>query len=508
MIAVMTKRIGVVSFMHESNSFNPSLTTRSCFEATSLLFGSEILTQWGESEHEIGGMLTAIRQQKFEIVPLAVAWAMPGGPVQGRDFREILTEICSRCSSAGVDGLLLSLHGAMLAEGHADADAVICERIRESVGWKSPIVLTLDLHANVSPKMISQVDATVIYRTYPHLDQRERGVEAAQLLVRILNGKIRPVQRLEKPPMVISILAQWSDREPMRTLLKRLDESIRKPGILSGSIACGFAYADVEKMGPAFLSVTDDDPALAEREAQELARMAWEVRRDLHLSGLSIEKAIRRTATATTTPMTLNDVGDNVGGGAPGDGTLLFEELRRRGIHDTLVVLHDPTAVQRCVDAGVSAEVSLLVGGKSPCSAGNPVPIRGRLRMLHDGVFVERLPRHGGVRRNNQGITAVVETVEGDTVVLTSLRMAPFSLEQILSLGIHPEFKRVLIVKGAIAPRAAYEPVSAEILEVDSPGITSANPFRFEFLNRRRPLYPFEQDAIYAPQETLERPAG
>ena len=175
-------------------------------------------------------------------------------------------------------------------------------------------------------------------------------------------------------------------------------------------------------------------------------------------------------------PVTLLDVGDNVGGGSPADGTLILQELIRTGSGPALVVLFDPAAVQACVAAGVGTEVSLRVGGKSDDLHGPPIPIRGRVRCLHDGAFVEDEPRHGGARFNNQGLTALVETREGHAMVLTSLRMAPMSLEQVLSLGIKPKSYRILVAKGAIAPVAAYEPVSSRMIYVDTPGITSANP--------------------------------
>ncbi len=181
------------------------------------------------------------------------------------------------------------------------------------------------------------------------------------------------------------------------------------------------------------------------------------------------------------------DVGDNVGGGSPGDSTVLFEEVRRQGVRDALVILHAPDAVRACVEAGVRAPVRIAA----------PLELTGAVRTLSDGRYTETQVRHGGWTHNDQGVTAVVETAEGHTVVLTSRRMPPMSLEQILSLGIHPERKRILIVKGVVAPRAAYEPVAGEIVLVDTPGVTADDPASFTYHRRRRPLYPLELDAVY-----------
>ncbi len=491
------KRVGIASLMHESNTFYPVPTTREMFRETCLVSGREVISHWGEAHHEIGGMLEVLPAQGLETVPLLTGTAMPSGPVQEEAYEEILAEILDRISGESLDGLLLALHGAMVAEHVRDADGRTAASIRQLVGPDLPIVMTLDLHANVSPLMIESVTATTIYRTYPHLDQRERGREAARILAETLEGRIQPVQALVKPPLCISILAQGSRYEPVADLYRRMEELIGQEGIVSASIAPGFAYADVEEMGPAFLVVTDGDRSLARNEALALARRAWNRRDELTLLGTPIKQAVAEAMAAEAGPVTLLDVGDNVGGGSPADGTLILEEVIRTGSGPALVVLFDPAAVQACVASGVGTEVSLVVGGKSDDLHGPPIPIRGRVRCLHDGAFVEEEPRHGGARYNNQGLTALVETGEGHAIVLNSLRMAPMSLEQVLSLGIKPNSYRILVAKGAIAPVAAYEPVSSRMVYVDTPGITSANPAHFEYRYRPRPLYPFEPETVW-----------
>lgn len=491
------QRVGLVSFMHESNTFNSVSTTRNMFEETCLVSGERIRSHWEDAHHEIGGMLEETPRLGFEIIPLLTASAQPAGPLQEQCFEQIVGELLETISAESLDGLLLSLHGAMVAEHIPDADGESVERIRKTVGDYLPVVLTLDLHANVSQRMISNVSATTVYRTYPHLDQRERGREAARILADIIRGKIHPIQALVKPPLEIHILAQHTDREPMMGLYRKLEELIPKPGIISASIALGFAYADVEEMGASFLVIADGDEELAHREAAALARQAWDLREAWNVTGLPIEEAVEEARRSDETPVTLLDAGDNVGGGSPGDGTKVFAAVHRAGMQNALVILYDPDGVRTCSQAGVGNTVSLKAGGKTDQLHGEPLEIAGRVRVLHDGHFIETRPRHGGRRWNNQGLTAVVETAQEHTIILTSLRMAPFSLEQIRSLGIEPESKTVLIAKGAIAPRAAYEPVSARVIEVDSPGITAPNPARFTYQRRRRPMFPFEPETTW-----------
>ncbi len=167
------------------------------------------------------------------------------------------------------------------------------------------------------------------------------------------------------------------------------------------------------------------------------------------------------------------------------------------GIGDMLIVLKDPEAVQACAQAGVGAQISLKVGGKTDDMHGSPVPIQGHLRTLTDGHFIETRPIHGGGRFFYQGLTAVVETEQKHTIVLTSLPMWPGSLGQVRSVGITPEHKQIIVAKGVVAPRGAYEPIAAKIILVNTPGATNADLSRWQYKHRRRPLFPFELDASY-----------
>jgi microcystin degradation protein MlrC len=392
----------------------------------------------------------------------------------------------------------LALHGATVSEDFPDADGEIVRRIRELLGDDIPIVMTLDLHANVSSQMVACTNATVVYRSNPHLDQKERGLEAATLMRRMLDGEIQPVQAVECPPLLINISRQYTAQPPALGLYEDAREVMTWPGILSASVAMGFYYADVEKMGASFLAVADRDHTLAVKAARWMAERAWNRRQDFQGDLVSPAEAVSRAAQATAGPVVLMDVGDNVGGGSAADSTLLFAEILKQQVSNALVVLYDPEAVNQCIAAGVRQPVALEVGAKTDQLHGQPVRLQGSVRTLSDGIFHESQVRHGGWGLSDQGITAVLETDQQHTVVLTSRRMAPVSLEQLLSLGIKPERKKILIVKGVIAPRAAYEPIASEILLVDTAGSTCANPSSFTYQHRRRPLYPLETNAEYS----------
>jgi microcystin degradation protein MlrC len=200
--------------------------------------------------------------------------------------------------------------------------------------------------------------------------------------------------------------------------------------------------------------------------------------------------AVAQALRADRPPVVLVDTGDNVGGGSAGDGTVILRELLEQGATDSVVCLYAPEEVKQCRAAGTDNEVSLLVGGKVDRLHGEPQAVSGRVRLLHDGTYVEPEVRHGGRRTNHMGATAVVELPGRNLLVLNSLRHPPFSLGQLTCLGIRPEKQRILVVKAAIAYKAAYAPIAGTILEVDTPGLTAVNPRRFAYRHIRRPLYP------------------
>jgi microcystin degradation protein MlrC len=245
-------------------------------------------------------------------------------------------------------------------------------------------------------------------------------------------------------------------------------------------------------MGPTALVVADQDAERAEKEVQKLADFVWERREALNANLPDPETAVREAAAEPNGPVSLMDCGDNIGGGSPGDATILFAEILRQKVPDCLVLLFDPDAVQSCITAGVRKPARLSVGGKTDDRHGDPISIAGTVRLIADGRYIEPEPRHGGLRFGDTGLTAVVETAEGHLVVLTSLRESPTSLHQVLSLGIRPETRRIIVVKGAVAPRAAYEPISSKVIAVNTPGVTAANPEDFTYRHRPKPLYPLD----------------
>ena len=483
-------RIAVAGFMHESNTFNAMRTDRAAFEAHGLSFGPAMLDEWRDAHHEVGGFFEAARDLHFEPIPILMAWATPAGPVATDIHDELIARLIDGVRKAKPDGLLLGLHGAMVCESHLDGDGEVVARLRAALGPDLPIVLTLDLHGNLSERLIQHSTAAVAYRTCPHVDQRECGLRAASLLMRHLRGEVRLKQAIAKPPLIVNIMRHDTSLDPLKSFMDEARALEQKPGVLAVSLLPGFAYADVPQMGPSVVVVTNGDEALARREADGLAERLWQAREKLAAALPDAATAVAQALKTEKKPVVLVETGDNVGGGSAGDSTFILAELLRQGATDSVVCLYAPDEVQQCARAGVGGEVAFSVGGKVDRQHGDPVAVRGRVRVLHDGTYVEPAVRHGGKRVNHMGLSALVELEGRNLLVLNTLRHPPFSLGQLTCLGIRPEMQRILVVKAAIAYKAAYMPVAGTIIEVDTPGKTAVNPHRFEYRHIRRPLYP------------------
>ncbi len=489
-------RIAVGGILHESNTFSADKTDLDDFSGRLIRRGDEVHEEFAASQHEVGGYIEGAETYGLDLVYTVVASAIPAGTVTDRAFETLTSELIDRLKKAQpIDGLLLALHGAMVVESYFDGDAEVLRRLRTALGNDLPIVVTHDAHANVAPQEIELSTALVLYKEVPHVDQRERGIHAAKIMAKIVKEGAKPTQAIEKPPLLYNILYHNTNQEPMLSLVqeaRRLEKA--NPKILGVSVPVGYQYADVPQMGPSVVVVTDDDVRLARKEAKRLADMMWEHRGVMKLDLPDAAEAVRRALTEPKTPVVLVEMGDNVGGGSAGDSTSILEELVKQKARGYVSAMYDPEAVQHAIKIGVGGNFDGFVGGKSDRLHGDPVRIRGKVKLIYDGEYIETAIRHGGRRYLDEGLTAVIHA-EGSTpdlpnvVLLNSKRHTPFSLGQLTSAGIVPERQKILVVKAAVAFRAAYEPIAGTIIEVDTPGLTAVNPKRFEYKHARSDLF-------------------
>jgi microcystin degradation protein MlrC len=491
-------RIGILALLHESNTFIAEPTMLRHFEENVLLSGEAVRGRFADTHHEIGGFFEGLDAAGAEAVPVFAARAVPYGAITSSAYLELLRRMFEALDGAApLDGVLVAPHGATVSQEVRDVDGDWLSRVRQRVGAELPIIGTLDAHANMSPRMVSATNALVAYRTNPHLDQRARGLEAARLMIQTVRGELRPTQSAAFPPLAINIERQLTSEPHCRPVYELADAQLRRPGVLSNSILLGFPYADVEEMGSSVLVVTDNRPELARQYSAELAESLWSRREDFAGRLIGMDDAVARCA-ALPGPVCLLDMGDNVGGGAPGDSTHLAHALLRRRVAPSFICLYDPESVRQSAAAGVGARVRLRAGGKTDQRHGQPVEGEFQVLGLYDGKFDEPEPRHGGFTHCDQGPTAVVAGSGGLTIMFTARRMPPFSIRQLTEFGVRPDSFHVLVAKGVNAPVAAYQPVCRHLIRVNTPGCTTADLAQLEFHHRRRPLFPFERDTIWS----------
>ena len=488
-------RVGIVSLIHESNTFISTPTTLDMFKDNKLIEGEEIYQAFAGGHHEISGFLQGLDETGIEAVPIFYASTTPSGRITRETCDELMRIMFTNIDGAGpLDGVLTAPHGANVGEGndYRDLDGHWLTRLLQVLGPDTPIICTIDPHANLSPRMIEACDATIAYRTTPHLDQKARGLEAAHLMAKTLRGDVKPTQAAVFPPIAMNIECQLSTARPCLPMYELADQLLAQPGVLSNSIVQGYPYADVEEMGTAFIVVTDDDRDLAQALADRLANYLYTHREEFVGTYIGVEEAVDR-ALQMEGPVCLLDMGDNVGGGSAADATVIAHELDRRGEVRGFVCLFDPQSAQQAINAGVGGRIRLSMGGKTDDLHGAPLEATVTVRSLHDGRFHESEVRHGGMTEFNMGPTAVVETDSGLTVSLTSRRVVPVSLGLMTSCGLDPTDFHIIVAKGVNSPVAAYQPVCTAMIRVDTPGATRADMRVLDYIYRRRPLFPFEE---------------
>jgi microcystin degradation protein MlrC len=482
--------------MHETHTFSAEPTTLESLET--IARGHELLAYAG-ANHSLGGVIDGCRDQRIELAPTLFADGASTGTPSRETFETLLDELGARIAAAlPADGIVLTLHGAMVAAGFPDAEAEIARRVRAIVGPGVPIAVTLDLHANIGQAMVDAVDIVTTYDTYPHTDAAARAREAVALLVRTIKGEIRPTMALAKPPLLPVPQAMATAEGPFKTLFDRAFGMESSGEALTVTVAGGFPYADVPEAGVGFLVTTNDDPAAARRLADELAALAWSLREQMRIVNTPPAEAVAEAIAFPDGPVMLVDVGDNIGGGTPGDGTVLLRELIAQKAQDATIVIADPEAVEAAFAAGVGETMRAAVGGKTDRLHGDRVPVEGRVRLLCDGQWVHEGPENAGVPVD-MGRTAVVRC-GGVNLVLTSRKSMPGDQQQLKSVGIDPSRQRIIVVKAAVRWRGGFGPIAKHAVYADTPGLGSVDLRRFPFEHIRRPIYPLDPETEYSPK--------
>jgi len=480
---------------HETNTFSPVPTPLSRFfrGAPDILEGERAIRAYENTDSGLGGYIEVARRVGAEIVVPVAAESWPSGPASSDTHEALCKRVLDQVRRGGFDAILLDLHGAMVAEGVEDAEGDLLRRLRE-IDPKTPVAVTLDMHANIYADIVD--NATVIsgFHTYPHVDIREAGVRAANVIVRTHKGEIKPVMTWASKPMLPHVMCQGTHAEPNKSLQERCKQ-LEAGGVLAASVFVGFPHADIREAGLSAVVCTDGNLAQAEQYRDELLDRAWNDRAKWVFHPEPLVPTITRAKAIEHGPVVLLDHFDNTGSGGTMDTTAVLAEVLRQELDNVVFyAICDPQAAREAAAAGVGNPITLALGGKVAMPAikqpSEPLTVTGRVKLVFDGVYLNRGPMYRGVR-NDTGLTVVIDTGQVEIVVV-SRHQEPFDINCLLSAGIDPLQKRYVVLKSRVHWRAGFSDMATDVIECTGVGVTTSDYGQLEFKHVRRPIYPLD----------------
>ncbi len=485
-------RIAVGGIMTECNHFGGLPIDIGSYEASTLHRGNQVLQH---TTSVVGGMLHALRGQEAMPVPLIFASMCSAGPMTRECYLQLKDELFERLKQAlPVDGVLLPLHGSALVDGLDDPEGELTHAARDLVAPDRPIVVTLDLHAHVTEQMVRHADALIAWETYPHHDQYTTGQRATQLLFDMLAGKYRPTMAMGKVPVITSAIhGSTIGDDPFADLMRYTKSMEQRDRVLSTSLFLIHPYMDCEDMGSGGLVITDNDPALAELLAGDIAGRYWERRHDLEPESFTPILAIRKGLRVAGGPVILVEAADCCGGGAAGDSIAALSALVDCDIDvPSIVPVVDPEAAAECHAAGQGAELSIPIGHKLDPRWGSSRLFTGRVEHLSNGDFTYTGGQWDG-HHEHMGATAVF-TIGSVRVVIMSRATYDWADEQIQTVGLDPTHAKFIVAKNPMNYRLAYGDHAKAVMILDTKGPTPTTLKHVKFRNLRRPYFPADVD--------------
>jgi microcystin degradation protein MlrC len=481
-------RILIAGYQHETNTFAPSLADWAAFNTgeafPAYVRGQAMVDQLTGVNIPIGGFIDQARRWQWELLPSAWAGASPSSYVTQDAFERIAQAILQDAQAAmahGLDGIYLDLHGAAVAEHADDSEGELIARLRQLVGPAVPIVASLDLHANVTARMLRESDGLVSYRTYPHVDMAATGELAAQLMQRRLKlGRKEPLH-VQRFPYLIALNAQSTWMAPAKEVYEQLIALDREHGAML-SFCMGFPASDFEECGPVIWAHGEQARMAVERlyasaGQPDLWRPEWLPAREAVSQALSL-------AAQHTAPVVMADTQDNPGAGGDSNTTGMLHALLQQGAgrqfpqQVALGLLYDPEAARMACEAGVGAQIECSLGKAVPIFSGglSDPPLLGRftVRAISDGRCRLLGPMMKGSTIQT-GPSACLE-IEGIYIAVASGKMQMLDRELFRAVGIHPEHMKIVVVKSSNHFRADFTPIASHVLVAKAPGPMAADP--------------------------------
>lgn len=485
-------------FVHETNTFSVNRTGYDAFVARNAHFGEDAIRELGNANTELAGFCDCVRKYGWTHIHVLSAWAEPAGFVTRDAFDRLGGQIVTAAAANRdkLDGIALSLHGAMVTEFCEDGEGELLERLRAVVGPDLPIAITLDLHANVTPKMCALADIIVSYKTYPHIDMRQCARQAGDILQRTMLGEIRPRTLRAHRPMLDEVNGGRTDVGPMIERVRQAVAYEEEPGVFAVSINAGFSNADIADVGPTVLVTYEGNEDRHRAFAESLADDIWDKRFDVINYYMPVEEAatIAKAHRRNKGPIIIADYADNPGGGGYGDSTNLLKALLDAGITDAAFgPMVDAEVAQELHKRKVGERVKIRLGGKTePRFGGEPLTLDGELKLISDGSYVGDGPMVGNLRLSF-GPTAVVRVGGIDILVVTEPAQM-LDLQQFRAFGIDPAARTVVALKSMQHFRAAFEPIADKVIVCDSGALCTTYLERLPYKNVPRPIFPLDQN--------------
>jgi microcystin degradation protein MlrC len=482
--------VAIASILQESNNFSP---VRTHYDDFSPVFGDAVLERHHGKLTEMGGFIDTLSAAGVPIEPICAAWAITANRLVRRDLERLTHEFLARLRAIDPpQALLFAMHGAQTAESADDTEGYLLRLTREALGPDIPIVVTLDLHANVTRAIVEHASAIVGYQTYPHIDMFETGVRGAKLALRILSGEVQPAMAMQKLPLIVPAENMQTTSGPMHLLIER-GKALEKAGETEIVSIFGVQpWLDIPEMGCSVVVVTNGDQRAAERHASDLASDFWRSRREFDVELTPVDKAIRQALAVDGGPVVFAESSDSTGSGSPGDSTGVLRPLLEAGLQEPAAIfLVDPEAVGKAAEAGAGATVTMRIGGKFDRKNSRPVKVTGHVRMISDGRWTAWGKGYNTGIETCMGRSVVLEV--GQVRILIAERSAmTVDPELFRSHGIEPLRMKIVVVKSPNGFRAEYEPIAKKIFLVDTPGVSSANLSTLPFRRVSRPIYPLD----------------
>ena len=486
-------RLLIAMMKHETNTFSPVPTPLERFRP---LYGEGAIGAFRGTGTGLGAYLDLAEREGAEIVLPIAAGAPPSSPVEEEAYRHITDTICEAVARGGFDGIMLDLHGAMVTESLEDGEGQFLKRLR-AIDPKTPIAVSLDMHANLYDEIIANATVVTGYRTYPHIDTYETARLAGDILLRTIRGEVRPVMAWGNVPMLPHVMRQGTDDHPNKELQRRC-AAMSADGALAASLFTGFPHADITNAGLSAVVVTDGDRKLAEELRDELLDRAWVERKTFVYDIEPLQQSVSRAKAMLPTepsegPIVLLDHYDNCASGGTMDTTAVLAEILRQGIEDVAVfAIYDPEAVQQAITAGIGAQVSLSIGGKIAMptipAESPPLIVTGTVKTISNGRYRNRGPMARGVQMD-MGPSVVLDTGPVE-IILISRHVEPSDLNCLTSLGIDPMQKRYVMLKSRIHWRAGLGAMAKAVVDCAGVGVCTSDYGQLDFKKVRRPIYP------------------